>query len=138
MPRWLGSRTVFVNIPAYTVTVSAGGKTTYAGRVVVGTPSNPTPLLASAFEHVVVNPYWNVPFSIASNEMLGRIRADPAGYFARNGYEAVVKGRVVNPASVSWSSDALRTVRIRGPHVTIGDTVSLVEERDGVAFFQRI
>jgi murein L,D-transpeptidase YcbB/YkuD len=113
MPRWLGSRTVTVNIPAYTVTVAVDGKETYEGRVVVGSTSNPTPLLASAINYVVVNPYWNVPFSIASNEMLGRIRANPAGYFARNGYEAVVNGRVVNPSSINWSEGALRKVRVR-------------------------
>lgn len=41
-------------------------------------------------------------------------------------------------AIVEFTNDGRRTVRIRGPHVVIGDAVSLVEERDGVAFFQRI
>ena len=41
-------------------------------------------------------------------------------------------------AIVEFDTGSRRTVRIRGPHVSIGDAVSLVEERDGVAFFQRI
>jgi uncharacterized OB-fold protein len=40
-------------------------------------------------------------------------------------------------AIVEFPGGSRRTVRIRGPHVVIGDPVSLVEERDGVAFFQR-
>jgi uncharacterized OB-fold protein len=41
-------------------------------------------------------------------------------------------------AIVEFEGGLRRTVRIRGSHVAIGDPVSLVEERDGVAFFQRI
>jgi len=40
-------------------------------------------------------------------------------------------------AIVEFPGGQRRTVRIRGPRVAIGDPVSLVEERDGVAFFQR-
>ncbi|HZO57096.1 MAG TPA: OB-fold domain-containing protein [Bryobacteraceae bacterium] len=40
-------------------------------------------------------------------------------------------------AIVEFPDGSRRTVRIRGPHVSIGDPVSLVEELDGVAFFQR-
>ncbi|MBJ3776827.1 L,D-transpeptidase family protein [Acuticoccus mangrovi] len=113
MPRDLGEHYVFVNVPSYRVQVITDGKVVYDGRVIVGAPGNPTPIFSDEIEHIVVNPYWNVPFSIASNEMLGAIAANPSGYFARRGYEAVVNGRVVNPASIAWNKDALRRVRIR-------------------------
>ncbi|MEM8665407.1 MAG: L,D-transpeptidase family protein, partial [Pseudomonadota bacterium] len=74
---------------------------------------HPTPIFSDEIEHVVVNPYWNVPVSIASKEMLGGIQKNPAGYFARRGYEAVVRGRVVNPASIAWNASTVRQVRIR-------------------------
>lgn len=113
MPRWLGGHHVFVNVPAYTVEVRTAGTTVYAGRVIVGQPSNPTPVFSDEIEHVVVNPYWNVPFSIASNEMLGGIRSDPSGYLARRNYEVVVNGRTMDPSAIAWSRDTLRKVRIR-------------------------
>ncbi|WP_420394384.1 L,D-transpeptidase family protein [Acuticoccus sp.] len=113
MPRWLGAHHVVVNVPAYRVRVVSSAETAYEGRVIVGKPANPTPIFSDEVEHVVVNPYWNVPFSIASSEMLGGIQADPTGYLARRGYEAVLNGRVVHPASIAWSRDALRHVRIR-------------------------
>ncbi|WP_139312731.1 L,D-transpeptidase family protein [Acuticoccus yangtzensis] len=113
MPRWLGLHHVYVNVPAYRVQVVDAGEPTYTGRVVVGTPSNPTPIFSDEIEHVVVNPYWNVPYSIAKNEMLSGIRANPSGYMARGNYEVVFNGRVVNPATVNWNEDTLRRVRIR-------------------------
>ncbi|MCF3932168.1 L,D-transpeptidase family protein [Acuticoccus sp. M5D2P5] len=113
MPRSLGEHNVFVNIPKFEVTVTQNGAVTYEGRVIVGAPGTPTPIFSDEIQHMVVNPYWNVPYSIASSEMLGGIRANPSGYFARRGYEAVYNGRVVNPASISWNRDTLRRVRIR-------------------------
>ncbi|MEM7695789.1 MAG: L,D-transpeptidase family protein [Pseudomonadota bacterium] len=113
LPRGLGGHHVFVNIPEYRVRVISGGTETYNGRVIVGSPRNPTPIFSDEIEHVVVNPYWNVPFSIAKNEMLGGIQSNPSGYFARRNYEAVVGGRVVNPASLDWHAGMLHRVRIR-------------------------
>lgn len=39
-------------------------------RAIVGSPKHPTPMLASRIEAVVFNPPWNVPTSIARNELL--------------------------------------------------------------------
>ena len=113
MPRWLGHHHVFVSVPGYRVQVVTDGRADYSGRVIVGQPSNPTPIFSDEIEHIVVNPYWNVPFSIASNEMLNAIRANPSGYFARRNYEVVSRGKVVDPSSVSWTEANLRKVRIR-------------------------
>lgn len=113
MPRDLGKTYVFVNIPAFTVTIRRDGTTAYEGRVIVGKPTNPTPMFSDEIEHLVVNPYWNVPYSIASKEMLSSIQKNPSGYFSTRGYEAVYKGKVVNPSSINWSPAALRDVRIR-------------------------
>lgn len=39
-------------------------------RAIVGSPKHPTPMFASRIEAVVFNPPWNVPSSIATNELL--------------------------------------------------------------------
>ncbi len=113
MPRDLGERHVFVNIPAFEVRVSHEDEEVYRGRVVVGKRSNPTPIFSDVMEHAVVNPYWNVPYSIASKEMLGSLRSNPGGFTRRHNYEVVMNGRVVNASSVSWTPANLRRVRIR-------------------------
>lgn len=113
MPRDLGTSYVFVNVPKFTVAILRDGAVAYEGRVVVGKPANATPTFSDEMEHIVVNPYWNVPYSIAKNEMLSSIQKNPSGYFDRRGYQVVYKGRVVSPSSISWSPEMLRKVRIR-------------------------
>jgi len=54
-------------------------------RIIVGAPSNKTPMFASRIETVVFNPPWNVPSSIAQGEILPRAARDP-GYLARNNF----------------------------------------------------
>jgi murein L,D-transpeptidase YcbB/YkuD len=115
MPRNLGTDHVFVNIPEFMARVVRHGVATHETRVVVGTPTNQTPVFSDEMEYLVVNPYWHVPESIRMKEMLPQIQADPAGYFRRHGYEAVWNGQVIDPASVLWDENAVRFVAIRQP-----------------------
>jgi murein L,D-transpeptidase YcbB/YkuD len=113
MPRDLGRAHVFVDLTAFTASVVRDGTASYETRVVVGKPNTPTPTFSNEIRFIVVNPYWNVPVSIASKELLPAIRANPSGYFARRNYEVVVDGRVVSPAAVAWNEATIRRVRIR-------------------------
>lgn len=47
-----------------------GGAPVLRMRAIVGAPKHPTPMFASRTEAVVFNPPWNVPASIARNELL--------------------------------------------------------------------
>lgn len=47
-----------------------GGKPALRMRAIVGSPQHPTPMFRSAIRAVVFNPPWNVPDSIANNELL--------------------------------------------------------------------
>ncbi len=113
MPRDLGRDHVFVDVPGYELAIVRDGLPRFRTRVVVGAPTTPTPMFSDEIEFIVVNPFWNVPVSIASKEMLPSIQANPEGYFARRNYEVVVDGRVVPPSSVAWNESTIRRVRIR-------------------------
>jgi murein L,D-transpeptidase YcbB/YkuD len=56
--------------------------------------------------YVEINPYWNVPPSIARDELLPKIKEDP-GYLAANGFELLSDwsdgAAVLDPRSVDWS-----------------------------------
>ena len=54
--------------------------------VVVGAPSTPTPSFDDEIEMAVLNPYWNVPESIAVGEITPRAATDP-GYMERASFE---------------------------------------------------
>src|SRR5690606_14081245 len=88
MERWrwapadLGDFHVAVNIPEFRINIVEDGSSVYTTRVVVGTTRHQTPVFSDEIEHVVVNPYWNVPASIASNEIAPQLINNP-GYLAR-------------------------------------------------------
>ena len=80
----LGKFYVRVNIPDFNLDIYKDGQVIYTTRIVVGKPTKQTPIFSDEIEHVIVNPAWNVPASIAVKEMLPQIQANPgkalAGY----------------------------------------------------------
>nr|WP_319387913.1 L,D-transpeptidase family protein [uncultured Cohaesibacter sp.] len=128
LPRDLGDFYVLVNIPTYTLEVIKNGKTIHETRVVVGQKAHKTPLFSDEMEYLVVNPYWNVPSSIASKELLPKIKADPAAFFSKTNYQvlASIKGKtqVVDPAKLDWDRVEADMVRLRqtpGDYNALGD-----------------
>lgn len=118
MERWrwapddLGDFHVAVNIPEFRLTVMNKGAEHYTTRVVVGTPRHQTPVFSDEIEHIVVNPYWNVPASIASNEIAPRLVSNP-WYLDGQNMELLYGGKLVNAAAVDWSTTSIRNFRIR-------------------------
>ena len=82
MPRQLGARHVIVNVPAFTAALVEDGRVVARHRAVVGARNTPTPQLTATITGITVNPWWNVPQSIAST------MSSTAGYQVR-----VVDGR---------------------------------------------
>ncbi len=128
LPRDLGDFYVLVNIPTYTLEVVKNGKTIHETRVVVGQKAHKTPLFSDEMEYLVVNPYWNVPSSIASKELLPKIKADPAAFFSKTNYQvlASIKGKtqVIDPAKLDWDRVEADMVRLRqtpGDYNALGD-----------------
>lgn len=103
MPRDLGARHVLVDIPGYMVRVVEDGAIAYEGRVVVGKPTNQTPVFSDEMDHVVVNPAWNVPRSIATKEILPQVQANPSHAYR---YEVLRvsggKSVRVDPGTIDW------------------------------------
>ncbi len=99
---------VLINVPAYELLVVARDSVVRRHRVVVGAPSTTTPTLSSRLTHFTLAPDWHVPRSIATREMLPRLKKD-AGYLARYNYALYDdRGRLVNPASVRWATVTAR------------------------------
>ncbi|HFA59824.1 MAG TPA: peptidoglycan-binding protein, partial [Rhodospirillales bacterium] len=79
--------------------------TVFTTEVVVGTPYHQTPVFSRPMTHIVLNPYWNVPPSIAVREILPKLREDP-DYLKREGFEVLAgweaDAPVVDPATIDW------------------------------------
>jgi murein L,D-transpeptidase YcbB/YkuD len=117
MPRDLGAFHVIVNVPEFVVRVVDNDAVVHETRVVVGKPTNPTPTFSNVMSYLIVNPFWNVPTSIVSKEMLPDIRQDPYGFFAKHGYQVLARAggrmRVVDPGSIDWGSINPHSVAVR-------------------------
>ncbi len=108
MERWRWLPRVFepdyieVNVPDASLIAVHEGKIVLTSRLVVGRPSDPTPILKTMVTGVTVNPPWVVPMAIARNEYLPKLRKDP-GYLAR--HHMSIDGRHDDPSgtTIAWS-----------------------------------
>lgn len=93
---------VLVNIPSATLEVHGQDSILLLSDVIVGKPSTHTPTLISEIKEIMLYPYWHVPHSIASRELLPAIKKNP-GYLQKNNFQVLNRsGRIVDPASINW------------------------------------
>ena len=118
MERWrwepddFGAFHVEVNIPEFELNIIENGESVYTTRVVTGRPTNQTPVFSDQIENVVVNPYWNVPPSIATNEIKPHLLANP-NYLDSQNMEMLAGGRVINAAAIDWTQTNINNYHIR-------------------------
>ncbi|MFC7670193.1 L,D-transpeptidase family protein [Hymenobacter humi] len=71
------SNYVLVNLPAYALEVVHRDTVLQTHRLVIGKPESPTPTLSSRLNVFTLAPEWRVPYSIATEEILPRLRDNP-------------------------------------------------------------
>lgn len=115
LPRNLGDRYIMVNIAAFTLTVVANGETVLSMPVVVGKDYRRTPVFSSNMTYLVLNPFWNVPETIATEDILAAVKKDPNYLVKRN--IVVLQGwddeTPVDPFQVDWSTVTKENLRFR-------------------------
>lgn len=100
MERWrweenkFPERYAFINIPAFWLTVYEKDTVVMQSAVVCGKPDHQTPILKSKIDHMLIYPYWNVPISIATKEILPAVKHDTS-YIRRKNFEVLGNHDVV-------------------------------------------
>lgn len=103
------SEYVVANIPETEVEYFRNNKSMLKMRSVAGKKKNPTPTIASYITDIVSFPFWNVPFSIASKELLPKVQNDVT-YLERNNFKVVdAKGNVVDDCDLNWADYTEKT-----------------------------
>ncbi|MEX5728871.1 murein L,D-transpeptidase YcbB/YkuD [Rhodovulum iodosum] len=111
--RWLGPdrgrRHVLVNITDFRASLVENGKTVFATRAVVGKNQHDqrTPEFSDVMEHMIINPTWNVPRSIATKEYLPMLQRNPNAASYLRLVDA--RGRTVSRNSVDFTQYSART-----------------------------
>lgn len=106
LPRDLGERHIQVNIADFQMRVFEAGDQVMEMRAIVGRNYRRTPVFSDMMTYLVINPYWNVPNSIAVKDKLPLLKKDP-GYLGQNnmkvfrgwGMDAVE----LDPLTIDWN-----------------------------------
>jgi murein L,D-transpeptidase YcbB/YkuD len=107
MPDDLGRRFIFVNLADYALKLVDGEKTLLDPRIVVGKPFHETPVFSHEMTYIEINPFWNVPPSIAGDELLPKIRRN-VSYLKDNNFTLFAGwgngAEELDPATIDWAA----------------------------------
>jgi murein L,D-transpeptidase YcbB/YkuD len=94
---------LIVNIAGFYVRRITNRQETFESRVIVGKYHHESPVFKGEMKYIVINPTWTLPYSIATNETLPRLKKDP-GYLEAKHMEVMDRsGKVLNTATIDWS-----------------------------------
>ena len=102
MPDNLGDSHFLVNLAAFELQRVQSSVIVERMDVVVGAVATQTPEFSDELEYVELNPTWTVPYSIATKEMLPKLRSDPFAYAAD--FDVFVNGALSSWGSINWDA----------------------------------
>jgi len=107
LPRNLGTRYLLVNTAGFRLTAMQENEPVLSMRIIVGRDYRSTPSFNSALTHLIMNPYWNVPASIARKDLLPKQQRDP-GFFSSSNIKVYPAQRhdakPLDPATINWNA----------------------------------
>ncbi|UCD89953.1 MAG: L,D-transpeptidase family protein [Desulfobacterales bacterium] len=128
IPRNLGNRYILVNVAEFNMWVTENRQRSLNMRVAVGRPFRRTPVFSSKMTYMVINPFWNIPTSIAVKDILPKIQKKNQ-YLDQQGikvFENWEKDALeLNPQTIDWKQIGPRNFfyRLRqdpGPQNALG------------------
>jgi murein L,D-transpeptidase YcbB/YkuD len=127
---------VWVNIADFSLDVMDRGKSVLHMNVCVGEPGEKqTPQLGSLIRLVQINPVWNIPHSIARNE-ISRYAAADRNYLSDNHIKTFRKGKLIrNTGSIDWTTADLNDYSFQqqpGPKNSLGRIKFLFDNESSV------
>jgi murein L,D-transpeptidase YcbB/YkuD len=106
VPHDMGNRYILVNIPDFTMRLVENSEVALDMRIIVGKDYTATPVFSGTMKYLELNPYWNIPTSIASEEILPKIRTDPE-YLAKQNIKVFQSWREgapeIEPETIDWN-----------------------------------
>ncbi len=112
MSGFLGGRYVMVNIPAAQIEAVENDRVVLRHTAIVGKIDRQTPILNSAINEVIINPYWNAPESIVRKDIIPLMRKNPQ-YLAENSIRILGPQGEIDPSTIDWSTEDAAKFRFR-------------------------
>ncbi len=128
LPHKLQGLHIFVNIASFQLTAFNDNNPPLHMPVIVGKVYNKTPVFSDLMRYIVFNPYWNIPLSIAAEEMVPSQIENPDYLTEHNikifkGWDA--SSPAIDPDTLDWVNlgNKIRNYRLRqepGPGNALG------------------
>jgi murein L,D-transpeptidase YcbB/YkuD len=117
LPRTLGSRFIYVNVPSFRLDAYDSGQKTLSMKVVVGAEyqGKATPAFSDSMETVVFRPYWNITPDIQAKEIGPKVAAD-RGYLERENMEYYKDGGATRIRQRPGGKNSLGLVKFLFPN----------------------
>ena len=118
MPRELDDTYVLVNLADFTLKAVGKDAPDLRMRVIIGKDFQSTPSFSSKMTSLVLNPFWNIPDSIAREEIVPILKNSP-GYLEEQGIEILMgwgdNEQVIDPRDIDLVSiaDPRQGLRLR-------------------------
>jgi len=94
---------LIVNIAGFHVRRFTNREEVFNSRVIVGKYHHESPVFKGEMQYIVMNPTWTLPYSIATNETLPKLKKDP-GYLAAKHMEVMDRsGKMLDPSTIDWN-----------------------------------
>jgi hypothetical protein len=90
-----------INLPEYRLRYFAKDSLKSVHNIVIGKTENQTPELNSKIRNIVVFPYWKVPYSISSKEILPELKRN-SGYLEKHNYKLYRNNTEIDGHQVNW------------------------------------
>ncbi|HHD64738.1 MAG TPA: hypothetical protein ENK96_10365, partial [Desulfobulbaceae bacterium] len=128
LPHRLDGKRIFVNIAGFRLFGATDEQMEITMPVIVGRVYHKTPVFTGSLRYVEVNPYWNVPDSIAVKEIVPSMQKDPN--YLKNHSIRIFKGWAedapeIDPTNINWKiiGKKIKRYRLRqdpGPENSLG------------------
>jgi murein L,D-transpeptidase YcbB/YkuD len=117
LPRTLGSRYIYVNVPSFRLDAYDSGQKVLSMRVVVGSEyqGRTTPTFSDSMEVAVFRPYWNITPDIQRLEIAPKVASNP-GYLEGENMEYYKDGGVTRIRQRPGGKNALGLVKFLFPN----------------------
>ena len=102
MPENLGEHHFMVNLAAFDMREIENDDLVDRMDVVVGAVATQTPEFSDDLEYVEINPTWTVPYSIATREMLPKLRRNAYAY--SSDFEVFANGKLSSWSGINWNA----------------------------------
>jgi murein L,D-transpeptidase YcbB/YkuD len=118
-------RYVLVNVPAFQLEAVDHYQVELRHRVIAGKPERQTPAVRAMIKAINFFPYWRVPESVATLDLIPRLAKEP-DYLEKEQirvFTGSYNGQELNPANIDWRLADATKIRFRqdpGPQNALG------------------